>query len=201
MYDALAVIPVAAVAYVATNMDNFSLLVGLLARYSSQRPAVAAGYVAGTAVLCAISFGIGEAAETAPLGYLGFLGVIPITIGVVWLVRAWRDRNKPAGLKTLSDSVSEKTVFALTLSTQLGNGTDTIITFGVLFADTRASADIYIVLTMAAMALLFVVAGIFGVTHPSLGRWLDRNAQRIAPFILIGVGLYIVANTASDVAT
>jgi len=198
MTSALTIISVAAFAYVATNLDNFTLLVSLLSRYRRNRVAVAAAYFAGTAILCAAGFLIGEAAETAPLEYLGLLGVIPMTIGIVWLVRLFRPAGKPPGAET-SGSAGKKAAFAATLTTQLGNGTDTIVTFGALFADSTASADYLIVLTVALMAVLFVTLALYGVSHSALGSWIDRYMPRIAPFILIVVGAYIIANTATDV--
>ena len=88
--------------------------------------------------------------------------------------------------------------FATTLISQLGNGADTIVVFGVLFADSMPSADILIVLTLASMAIVFVLVGIYAVRHPMLSGWIERYAYRATPFVLIFVGIYILANTATD---
>ncbi len=81
---------------------------------------------------------------------------------------------------------------------QLGHGADTIVVFGVLFIDSMPSADILTILTLAAMGVVFVFVGIYAVRHPSLCEWIDRYAYRVMPFVLIIVGVYIVANTATD---
>ncbi len=60
------------------------------------------------------------------------------------------------------------------------------------------SADVLIILTLVAMAVIFVLAGIYSVRHPALSEWIDRYAYRAMPFVLIIVGVYILANTATD---
>ena len=85
-----------------------------------------------------------------------------------------------------------------TLVSQLGNGADTIVILGVLFTDSMPSADILIIFTLAAMAVVFVLVGIYAVRHPALSEWIDHYAYRAMPFVLIIVGVYILANTASD---
>jgi cadmium resistance protein CadD (predicted permease) len=44
----------------------------------------------------------------------------------------------------------------------------------------------------------FVIVGIYAVRHPALNKWVDRYAHRAMPFVLIIVGVYVLANTASD---
>ena len=44
-----------------------------------------------------------------------------------------------------------KKVFMVTLSSQLGNGADTIVVLGALFADSMPTADFLIILTLPEM--------------------------------------------------
>ena len=60
------------------------------------------------------------------------------------------------------------------------------------------SADIVIVLTLVAMAVIFVLVGIYAIRHASLNDLIRRYGHRVTPFILIIVGAYILANTATD---
>ena len=48
--------------------------------------------------------------------------------------------------------MSAASVFFVTLTTQLGNGADTVLTFAALFADSLPGADYLIVFTIAVMA-------------------------------------------------
>jgi cadmium resistance protein CadD (predicted permease) len=60
------------------------------------------------------------------------------------------------------------------------------------------SADILTIFTLVTMAVIFVFFGIYAVRHPALCEWIDRYAYRAMPFVLIIVGVYILANTATD---
>ena len=197
MNSMIAIIPVAAGAYAATNMDNFLLLVGLLARYRKHTANVIAGFFACTLTLALVGFLIGKAANVVPVQYLGLLGFVPITIGVIELIQLRRGNARVAEANEESIDGSKK-VFMTTLSSQLGNGTDTVVVFGVLFIDSAPSADILMIITFVVMASIFVGLGIYAIRHPALSDRIDRYAHRVMPFILIFVGAYVVANTATD---
>jgi cadmium resistance protein CadD (predicted permease) len=193
----IAIIPIAAGAYVATNLDNYILLVSFLARHRDQTKSVVAGYF-----VCMIIFGftgywIGAAASVAPVEYIGFLGIVPISIGTYELVQLRRGSVTATAATDKSAGDGQK-AFMTTLISQLGNGADTIVILGILFADSTPSADMLIILTLAAMAATFVIVGIYTVLHPALSKWIGRYAHRAMPFILIAVGVYVLANTASD---
>ena len=88
--------------------------------------------------------------------------------------------------------------FAATLVIQLSNGTDTVVTFAALFADSAAAFNLMIISTMFAMAVVFAISAMYAVRHPLLGEWIEKYGPRITPFILILVGYYILLNTATD---
>ena len=91
-----------------------------------------------------------------------------------------------------------RTAFMATLFIQLANGADTVITFGALFTDSTRSADLLIILTLAAMAVIFALVANYAIRHPAFGDFIERYAYRVTPFILIAVGSYILLNTATD---
>jgi len=49
------------------------------------------------------------------------------------------------------------------------------------------------------MAVLFLAGARYAVGHPAIEKSIEKHAQKITPFILIIVGAYIVADTATDV--
>ncbi len=197
MNSLIVIVPIAAGAYIATNLDNLILLVAMLARYRNHTSKVIAGYFACMLILGFVGLWIGKAANIAPVKYLGLLGFVPISIGAVELIQLRRGKAKVTVAQEKSvDGV--QTVFITSLISQLGNGADTIVVFGVLFIDSMPSADMLTILTLAAMAVIFVFVGIYAVRHPALCEWIDRYAYRGMPFVLIIVGVYIVANTATD---
>ena len=202
MNNMTAIIPVAAAAYVATNLDNFFLLVALLARYRKRGGQVIAGFFVCALIFAVVGILIGKSSSVIPVEYLGLLGFIPISMGVYELLQLWRNRkagNTSAGESDAVDIDNPKKVFVSTLGSQLGNGTDTILVFGVLFIDSAPSADFLAILTFGAMAFVFVLAAIYAVRLPALADWIYRYANYVVPFILIFVGVYILTNTATDI--
>jgi cadmium resistance protein CadD (predicted permease) len=199
MNNMIAIIPVAAAAYVATNLDNFILLVALLARYRKHTAYVISGFFASTLILVLVGMWIGKAANIVPVEYLGLLGFVPISIGVIELIQLRRGNTDATEAKEESADGAQK-VFTTTLGTQLGNGADTVVIFGVLFIDSMPAADILAAITFAAMAFILVCVGVYAVRHPALCEWIDRYAHRAMPFILIIVGVYVIANTATDIS-
>jgi len=197
MNSLISISPIAAGAFVATNLDNFILLVSLLARYQNHTSKVVAGYLVGMLILGVIGFSIGVAGDFLPVQYIGLLGFVPISIGTVELIRLRVGKPKETVAKKNSANGTQK-VFVATLLSQLGNGADTIAILGVLFADSLPSADILVIFTLAAMAVIFVRIGIFAVRHPALSEQIDRYAHHAMPIVLIIIGLYILANTATD---
>ena len=98
MLEILTIIAVSAGAFIGTNLDNLVLLVALHTRYQDHPAIVSAGYITGMVLILGICLLIGEIGELIPLGYLGLLGIIPITTGCLALVRLF-DKIQPAGNK------------------------------------------------------------------------------------------------------
>jgi cadmium resistance protein CadD (predicted permease) len=194
---ALIIVPVTAGAFIATNLDNLVLLVSLLSRYRDNRLAVIGAYFSCALILGLLGFSVAAAADMAPVQYLGLLGLVPITIGVTGIVRLVNDQTEGPSVAN-SDSGRVRSAFAATFLVQLSNGTDTVITLGALFADSSATSNTLIMLTLAAMAAIFAAIAVYALQHPLLSRRIDRYGPVVTPLILIIVGVYILANTATD---
>jgi len=197
MASVFIIIGVGAGAFIGTNLDNLLLLVAMYARYTQQSGVVTAGYFFGMILICLIALVLGETGEYIPLDWLGLLGVVPITLGVVALWKLIRKAgSQPPG--SIAASETRSTIFSTLATTQLSNGADTIITFTVLFAESGDPADYLLVPTFLAMIGVFSGLAYYSVRQAKLGRFLRRYGQYVTPFILILVGFYILANTATD---
>jgi cadmium resistance protein CadD (predicted permease) len=197
MSSMIQIIAIAAGAFIATNLDNFALLVTFLVRYRHRTLIVACAYFASIFLLGLTGYVIAAAASIAPVEYLGWLGLIPMTIGTAGVVRLVRGRT--SGRVTREESVGGgKTTFLATLFSQLGNGGDTVITFGALFADSNRLSDTLIIFALTTMAIIFFVSARYAIRHPIIKKRIESHAHQITPFIMIIVGAYIVANTATD---
>ena len=198
MLASLTIVPVTLVAFLATNLDNFTLLVALLAQHRSNRLTVLLAYVATMLIAIGLAYFAGRTADFLPVEYLGFLGVIPLTLGIVGLAKL--AMRPPGDSQHMASNVTaNRAVFVTALLTQLGNCADTIVTFGALFADSNPSSDVLIVSTAVLLALLFAVASVYTLGQPVVARLADRHAHRVTPLLLIAIGFYILLNTATDV--
>lgn len=195
MLDMAFVIAIVAGAFIATNLDNLVLLIGLFGRYNDRRYEVAFGYLSGMLIIAALTYYVGRLAGTIPVTYLGLLGVIPVLIGLTGILRLFRNRG------VVRDPVAPgagSTAVAATLLTQLGNGTDTIVTFSVLFSDSNDLGDHLVLASFTGMVLLFVLIAQLALRHPWLSRPIQLYGHYITPLILITVGAYVLSNTALD---
>ena len=99
------------------RLDNLVLLVLLLTRYGNHTASVIAGFFACMFILGSTGFWIGMAANFAPVEYLGLLGFVPISIGVIGVVKMLRGEAGPieADEKSIGGM---RTVFMATLISQ-----------------------------------------------------------------------------------
>lgn len=195
MLDIAVVVGVAAGAFMATNLDNLVLMIGLFGRYSDRRLGVLFGYLAGMLIIAAVTFYVGKLAGYAPVQYLGLLGIVPVLIGVTEIVRLFRNKG------VVHDPVvpgAGSTAVVATLLAQLGNSTDTIITYSVLFSDANDLADYLVLASFAGMALLLALVAYLALRHPWLSRPVQLYGHYITPLILITVGMFVLSNTALD---
>lgn len=184
---------VVALAFASTNLDNLLLLVGWQLGGAVPPGRLFAGYALGMAGVLVIAVLIGLVGYLFPLGYLGYLGVIPILLGLKLLVaNLGRTGDGP------SDAVSAAGSLLAVATTQVSNGVDTVLVFAPLLADSQLIFDAEIaVLFLVLVCLWFVLARVLS-RHASRLPLIERLGHWLAPLVMIGVGLYILGNTATD---
>ncbi len=197
MLDVLTIVAVAASAFLGTNLDNLVLLVAFYSRYGQHPDMVSGGYSTGMMIIGAISFTIGVTGDFIPVNYLGFLGIIPMMLGLLAIVQLFRG-SQDEGVEGSVIEDNRQAVFFTVLTTQLSNGADSIITFSVLMAESTPSSDYLIVLTFLAMIAVFSGLAKYSLKHRKLKELLTKYGPYVTPFILILVGFYIFSNSASD---
>ena len=188
----MTVIALVASSFVATNVDNLLILVAWMlgGRLATRRLLGAYSLAAAAVLLVALLFG--TVSNLLPVQYLGYLGIIPVLLGLKMLAERFQ------GDEAVN---SEKTSLSLlTVATALfANSVDTMLVFAPLLADSAASVDPLIAASYVLVAgVWFWVAWWFSRNVGRLAR-VSMIAQWVAPLIMIAVGLYILDNTATDV--
>jgi cadmium resistance protein CadD (predicted permease) len=121
---------VAAVAFVATNIDDLFLLVGFFSDLTIKTRQVIAGQYLGSGVLVVASLLCSLLALVIPKGYIRILGLLPLFIGLKDLSRSYSDDDEiPRSGRNLLE------VTAVTVSC----GADNIAVYVPLFAGGTAA--------------------------------------------------------------
>lgn len=180
--------------YIATNVDNLLLLVSwMLGRHGSTGRILAGYWIATIAILLA-SWALGLSANVIPIYYIGYLGLVPIMLGVSILLRRFRGREDAQ-----AGQIQERfSVLAIT-TTLFANSADTMLVFSPLLADSETGTDYIIVVGYIAMATIWFLLALFFSRHVARLQPVSVAAQWLAPLIMIAIGFYILDNTLTDV--
>jgi cadmium resistance protein CadD (predicted permease) len=184
---------VVALAFASTNIDNLLLLIGW--QLGSERGGgLFAGYFLGMSGVLLIAVLIGLVGYLFPLSCLGYLGVIPVLLGLRLLIGSMRT----GAVDEEPERVAAGGTVAIA-ATQLSNGVDTVLVFAPLLADSSFLFDVEIaVLFLLLVILWFLLARV--LSH-RVGRLtvISRLGHWLAPLVMISVGLYILSDTVTDV--
>lgn len=175
--------------YATTNIDNFVVLTAFYADRSYPARSVTAGEYLGLAVIVAVSAGAAAAAADVPRRYVGLLGLVPLTLGVVRLVALVReghppDRDPPArGGRHRPFVVGAVTV---------GNGGDNIAAYVPIFASRSVGTSSVIVAVFVVVATAWCAAA-YTVAHARWsGRAIERASHVVVPFVYLALGVWIL---------
>ena len=191
MNELLAALGLAAVVFAATNVDDILLLAAFFSdpRWSPRH--VVAGQFLGMLVLVTVSVACALFAVVIPAGWIGLLGLAPLALGVQRLFRRSGPEGEPApGVEGQRGSGSRILAVA---GVTIANGGDNLGVYIPLFSSARSSMARY-VLVFAVLTAAWCVAGHYLVTNPLVGAKLARWGQAALPFVLIGLGLWILAD-------
>ena len=185
----------AAIAFVATNLDDFVLLMVFFSQVPSRFSyhQIFWGRYLGFAALIALSLPGFFGGLVLPKAYIGLLGLVPIAIGLRQLLK----REDEAEVKVANapklpfGNVQMASVAALTLA----NGGDNIGIYVSLFAgQTWAELGLTLLVFGVLVALWYWLAQAL-VSHPLMGNRLTTVGHRLMPFVLIGLGLFILIDS------
>jgi cadmium resistance protein CadD (predicted permease) len=193
--DLLALVGVASVAFLSTNADNLALLFAFLADHSFSARNVIFGYALGMLLILGLSWVISWLADFFPHQYVGFLGVVPIFLGIKRLYHSFASRKSEAGSTAITSKRSQVITVALA---DVAHGPDTVVIFSALLADSDAAAQSAVTATYILLVMVWCFFGSYLFRHPRIRGPVQRYGNRFAPYLLIGVGVFILLNTAHD---
>ena len=181
-------------AFVATNIDDIFILMIFFSSCGFQARDVVLGQYLGIGILTAISAVGSLLAYFIPIYVIGLMGFIPITIGIIRLVRLGSNKEiaEEAIVTRKNSNLSLLTVTAVTFS----NGADNIGVYTPLFAKYNGFLDVTIIIIIfMAMTGLWCAIGYYLVNHRLVAGRIRKTGHIILPFVLIGLGLYILVDS------
>jgi cadmium resistance protein CadD (predicted permease) len=169
--------------FAATNIDGLFLTAALLADRSFRARDVIIGTYAGIAALYAASAAGSLVSLVAPAAVIALLGLVPIAIGTRQLISQ--------GGEALPKSESRGVLAVAALN--IAMGADNIGVYMPVFAASAAADITAYGAIFAVLTGLWCYAAYRLVNHPSIGAPVRRYAPRLVPFVLIGLGLWILS--------
>lgn len=176
-----------ALAHALTNFDNLVVMLVLAPMIGPLR--CTAVYVAAQLVSIGVA-GVLGAAALALLGtWVGFVGFVPIGLGIYTL---WQQTQAD-----LSVPKARPTSIWAALLLFLGLGIDTTVVLAALLGD---STDVWdgLIYLGAGMSLVGIVTVFLFLSRMPVSRSIFDRLSRLAPFAMILVGTYILSNSVSD---
>lgn len=184
----MAAVALGVLAYGSTNLDNILILASISRAPGALGPLKTGFFLASVAVLL-LSMSFIALGLLLPASSLGYLGIIPIALGLKQLITHANEQQ--ASTTALLGAGQVATML-------LANSSDTVAAFGPLMAESEP-------VVVVTLVFSFVVSAAFSLwlvkkLQARVGEraWLDTLAAKGTPFIMIAMGVYILMNTTTD---
>uniref|UniRef100_A0A832H527 Transporter n=1 Tax=Oscillatoriales cyanobacterium SpSt-402 TaxID=2282168 RepID=A0A832H527_9CYAN len=188
-------------AFIATNVDDIVILTLFFARVGEtlRRRHIVLGQYLGFLGLILVSLPGFFGGLVLPKAWLGWLGLLPIAIGLLQLLRPETDEKS---LQTVSLQ-QPRSRFASLFSPQtyqvaavtIANGGDNIGIYVPLFANSSLAELMIILSVFLTLIGVWCLLGYQLARHPLLSQTLTRYGHRIVPFVLIALGIFIIVES------
>lgn len=185
----ITVVGLAIALFVSTNIDSLFVLLAFFSDPKYHRSHVVLGQFAGLAVIFAASALAASVSRIIPLGYVAWLGLLPIAIGCkkLW---DWRlEQGTQSGVPPLPSRKRGSGAIASVALVGLANGGDNMGVYIPQFA-VHSGADVALMgLVFLCMNGLWCALASAILGHPALKTPIRVYGHRLVPFILILLGL------------
>jgi len=186
-------IAVSAIAFVSTNIDNLLMLSALLALSAVRPLPVVAGFLLATLIVILAALLIARLGDLVDTRYVGLLGLIPIALGLRGLLVLLQRHTRPATTR------NKDAGFWRTAAVILPMSGDSLAVYVPLIADTRPGLDFIAATTLLIAAVALAGTAQVLVSRPALRTRVGWLGERLMPWLMIGVGIYVLADSATDV--
>ncbi len=191
------------VTFAATSFDNLLILMGFSADPRYPTGLVRPAYVGTVVAVALAAVALAAAARLVPDRHLGLLGLVPIGLGVFQLLRlaVWKLRGRPGrrAEDELARTLRLRRGRAAVVAVTLASSGDSLAAYAALFADTATRLVPWSVAGIGLGAGVWTCLASRLSGHETVRRGLERVGPVLLPALLIGIGLYILGDTPTDV--
>lgn len=180
--------------FAATNIDDIVVLTVLFLASSRGKPRpwqIVAGQYLGFITLVVISVIAALGLTIVPDEWVGFLGLIPLGIGIWTLIRGLRRNSDDDDDDSKITAVGLWGVAGITIA----NGADNISLYTPIFRTSAPSAPSDVAIMIVVFLILVAVwcaAGRLIGTNKAVTEGLERVEHWLVPAVFIGLGLFIL---------
>ena len=201
MVDFFSIVGIGTTAFVATNIDDLLILIAFFANSRFSLPQIVLGQYAGMGALLAISILGSLIALIVPNNLIGLIGIFPIVIGIKELLELLKNDNnieeesayhqppRNRRRRRLIAYLPILTVAAVTFS----GGEEIGVYTSVFAAYHEVYEIIIIVFVVMVLTGVWCIIAYHLVNHPLIASRVKRIGTIALPSILIGLGIYILA--------
>ncbi len=186
-------------AFIATNVDDILILMLFFSQTNSsfRRQHIVVGQYLGFIALVIASLPGFFGGLIIPPAWIGLLGLLPIAIGISNLINNQEDEPE---IQTVSDSntTAKSLLIAIAPLTYkvaavtFANGGDNIGIYVPLFASNNLAELAVICLTFLVLIGIWCYVAYRLTRHKAIAHILTKYGERIVPFVLIGLGIFIL---------
>jgi cadmium resistance protein CadD (predicted permease) len=200
--DFFGILGIGATAFVATNIDDLLILIAFFANsHRFPLPQIVLGQYSGMGALLAISIVGSLIALIVPDNLIGLIGIFPIAIGIrelLELLKNGDNNEEESAAKQLPQSRRGRRLIAylpfLTVAAVTFSGGEEIGVYTSVFATyNEVSEIIIIVLVVMVLTGVWCAVAYHLVNRPLIASSIKRIGTVALPFVLIGLGIYILA--------
>jgi cadmium resistance protein CadD (predicted permease) len=183
-------------AFIASNIDDTFILMLLFSSFRFQTRHIVIGQFIGIGVLIIISALGALIALVLPPFFIALMGLIPIAIGIKRLLEFYEKTQSNNNNKTIQDKKCQSLIpFLSVCGITIANGGDDVGVFTPLFAKYNTLSEVTtLVAIFMGLTVVWCAFTYYLVNHPVIATRIKRIGDITTPFVLIGLGFYILAD-------
>lgn len=197
MIDILGLVTIGVAAFVATNIDDIFVLMMFFSSLTFPVRQVVLGQFIGIGLLIAISALGSLISLVVPTYIIGLMVIIPIIIGTKNLVEI-RKKNKSPSRQAVQNKKKNRSYFSFlsVAAITFSNGGDNIGVYVPLFSKYNTVSQITtLTAVFIAMTAVWCISSYYFMNHPLVASKIRHIGNIILPFVLIGLGIYILTES------